>query len=143
MPDVSACSIWPFAPAADFLDGGQVARAVLSLYGADNELRAIDHLRSRAAELERPSAASDVREARSAAVDAVESTRETSTHPILADYRLDLVISDVRTADRTLELHASTRPERVAVTATAEYALAAARARTLPAATDRLVAALP
>lgn len=129
----------------DWQAEGRFANALLGLSRIETDLLALDRLRSPVADggLDRPEDESDVKAMRDAAVAAIESARADPEYPLLLKRELESAIEGVRQGDRTGTSSGSNDPERAAVEMVAEYALAAERARTLPEATDRLVAVLP
>ena len=124
--------------ALEYSETNRLGRSVLTVLGVENDLLAIDRLRTGSDDLvlDRPDDADDVRTAKAGAVDAIESAQEESEGSALAQRRLNVILTSVGSGDRLLERDAARDATSAAVAATANYGLATVQARTLLEATE-------
>ncbi|MFC3957479.1 hypothetical protein [Halovivax cerinus] len=133
-----------FEHASESREADRFAKVLVDLYRVEILLGALDRIRAIVADggLDRPDDGSAVRTARADAVAALESGRADAAHPALVDSGLEYAYWRIRNADEQAEDDASYLPEPTAVEMIALYAIATAQARSVPDATDRLVALL-
>lgn len=126
------------------IEGGRFANALLALYRLDHLLRTVDRLQARVADgaYDRPDDGAAVRSAKETAVAEIESVLEGADYPLLVQRGIQTALSSVAEADHAIE-EERYPPDLAAVVVTGNYALAAERARALPASTEWFVEQLP